>query len=92
MTDSRADRWVVTALNFFDEETDHIYFTAARSIETGSDEKTEQRKRHIFREKRTARGSRDPQCVSCTLVLSGLTGLNPAASHQLIITNLLLRK
>ena len=40
LTDSRDDRWVVTALNFFDESSDFIYFTAARSVAVGNDEKT----------------------------------------------------
>ena len=68
LTDSRDDRWVVTALNFFDESSDFIYFTAARSVVVGNDEKTEQRKRQIFRVKSNARNLKNPECVTCDLV------------------------
>ena len=49
LTNSIDEKWVVTDLNFIDHEADHLYFTAARGETVGSHEKTEQRKRHVFR-------------------------------------------
>ena len=49
MTDSVSESWVVTSLDFMDEGKQQLYFTAARGKEVGSHEKTEQRKRHVFR-------------------------------------------
>ena len=49
LTDSVEQKWVVTGLDFYDEERAQLYFTAARGKEVGSHEINEQRKRHIFR-------------------------------------------
>ena len=51
MTDSREGRWDVTEMNFYDETNDYLYFTAARSVNVGSDVETEQGKRQVFRVK-----------------------------------------
>ena len=51
LTDSRQERWAAIRLEFYDQQNDYLYFTAARSTATGSDEETEQHKRQIFRVK-----------------------------------------
>ena len=76
LTDSREGRWAVTSLNFFDEQNGFLYFTAARSVSVGSDAKTEQRKRQIFRvkydptSKKNFANDPNPECVTCSLDVS----------------------
>lgn len=68
LTDSREGRWAVTGMNFYDEKNDFLYFTAARSVDVGSDEKTEQRKRHVFRVQSQVSGpQKEPECITCQL-------------------------
>ena len=42
LTNSNADQWVATEVNYYDAETNKVYFTAARGKQTGSHQKTEQ--------------------------------------------------
>ena len=57
LTDSREARWTAEWLDFYDEQNDFLYFTAARSAAVGDDETTEQHKRQIFRVKGLRPGS-----------------------------------
>ena len=42
LTNSNADQWVATEVNYYDEKTGKVYFTAARGKQTGSHKETEQ--------------------------------------------------
>lgn len=62
LTDTTDDKWVITALNFYDDKNQVLYFTGARGNEV------KHRQRHVFRIS-TAGNSVDknPECVTCVL-------------------------
>ena len=85
LTDSVADKWVVTDLDFL--EGDKLYFTAARGETVGDFKATEQRKRHVFSIDTATAGAKE-ECLTCSLdneTGSGLANYQPGSCQWVSI-------